>query len=162
MWVIAGILLGLVVLAAVAGFHVGPHAHLLGVVAGCLAAVWLVVMALVGNPHPLLYALLGADVTITSLLGLGAWRVLKHPDALAEKNKPPPLIEGRVGTVVAALGPEGIVRVGGEQWTAVSLNGPVPVGGRVQVINAKGVRLEVWGESEPVLAPGQSEEGISS
>ena len=27
MWVIAGVLLGLVVLASLIGFHVGPHAH---------------------------------------------------------------------------------------------------------------------------------------
>jgi len=28
MWVIAGVLLGLLVLASLVGFHTGPHAHL--------------------------------------------------------------------------------------------------------------------------------------
>lgn len=162
MWVIAGILLGLVVLGAVAGFHAGPHAHLLGAVAGVLAAIWLVVMALVGNPHPLLYVLLGADVTITGLLAYAGWKVLQSPGTIAEHDKPPSSIEGKIGTAVGALTPEGIVTVAGEQWTAISLNGPVPAGAHVQVISSKGVRLEVWGEDERVLAPGQSEEGVSS
>jgi membrane-bound ClpP family serine protease len=53
--------------------------------------------------------------------------------------------------VVEALDPAGIVRVAGEDWTAVSLNGPVPAGGRVQVVSVRGVRLEVWGEDLSAL-----------
>ena len=34
MWVIAGVLLGLVVLASLIGFHVGPHAHVAAGVLG--------------------------------------------------------------------------------------------------------------------------------
>lgn len=163
MWVVAGVLLALVVLGAVAGFHAGPHAHLFASVAGVVAAVWLIVMALVGNAHPLLYVLLGADVTLTALMSFAAWRVMSNPGSVAEHNKPPANVEGHLGVVVSPLEPAGIVRVDGEEWTAVSLNGTVPVGGRVQVINAKGVRLEVWGEESPALgAPGIKEEGTSS
>ncbi|MHB8244107.1 MAG: NfeD family protein [Acidimicrobiales bacterium] len=153
MWVVAGILLGLVVLGAVAGFHAGPHAHLIGSVAGVVAALWLLVMALLGDSRPLLYVLLGADVTISAIMGFAGWKVLHSPEGIAEHDRPPPSVEGHLGVAVAALSPEGIVRVGGEDWTAVSLNGPVPVGGRVQVISKNGVRLEVWGEDNPVIAP---------
>ena len=43
MWIIAGVLLGLVVLASLVGFHSGPHAHVAAGVVGVLAAAWLVV-----------------------------------------------------------------------------------------------------------------------
>jgi hypothetical protein len=46
------------------------------------------------------------------------------------------------------LSPEGVVRVRGESWSATSLNGNLPAGAVVQVIDSKGIRLEVWGEDE--------------
>ena len=49
MWVIAGVLLGIVVLASLIGFHVGPHAHVAAGIFGVLAAAWLVVMAVDGR-----------------------------------------------------------------------------------------------------------------
>ena len=52
MWVIAGVLLGLVVLTSLIGFHVGPHADLAAGVLGLLAAAWLVVMAVDGRTPP--------------------------------------------------------------------------------------------------------------
>ncbi|MGO9198257.1 MAG: NfeD family protein [Acidimicrobiales bacterium] len=163
MWIVAGILLGIVVLGVIAGFHVGPHAHLFASVAGVVAAAWLLVMAFLGESRPLLYVLLGADVTITGLMGFAAWRVLKTPEAVGAHNEPAPSVEGDIGTALGPLNPEGIVRVGGEEWSAVSLNGPVRAGGKVQVINANGVRLEVWGEENPALAPPvNKDEGATS
>jgi membrane-bound ClpP family serine protease len=44
------------------------------------------------------------------------------------------------------LGPEGIIRVRGEEWSATSVNGSAPRGSQVQVLRATGVRLEVWSE----------------
>lgn len=152
MWIVAGVLLGLVVLGIVAGFHVGPHAHLAGAIAGVIAAAWLVIMLALGDARPILYVLLGADVSITALMGFAGWRVLSSPHGLAEHDVPPPSAEGRHGVAVKALDPEGIVRVEGEEWSAVSLNGPIASGAEVQVIRVNGVRLEVWGEDNPPLA----------
>ncbi len=152
MWIVAGILLAVVVAGFFAGLHVGPHAHVPAAVAGVLAAVWLIAMALLGDAEPLLFVLLGADVTVTAVLGVGAVKVLRSPEALSEQNKPPPSSEGKMGTAVTALQPDGIVVVGGEQWSAVSVNGNVAAGAPVQVIRATGVRLEVWGEDNPMLA----------
>ncbi len=146
MWIVAGILLGIVVLAAAAGTHVGPHAHLLSSAVGALAAIWLVVMAALGLADPLLYVLLAADVTMSGVVGAFAVKALRTPGPLAEVNKPPAKVEGKMGQAVNDLDPEGVVRVAGEEWTAVSLNGPVRRGEAVQVINVQGVRLEVWGE----------------
>jgi membrane-bound ClpP family serine protease len=56
-------------------------------------------------------------------------------------------LEAAEGVAVSALTPEGIVRVRGEEWSAVSVNGPVPADTKVQVLRAGGVRLEVWGEN---------------
>lgn len=162
MWIVAGILLGLVVLGILAGFHVGPHAHLWTAIAGVVAALWLVIMAILGEARPLLYVLLGADLTISTLMALAAWKVLKSPVATVQKDKPVPSVEGREGIALSTLSPEGIVRVGGEQWTAVSMNGEVPVGGRVQVINANGLRLEVWREDESALPPALNDKGAGS
>lgn len=162
MWVVAGILLGLAALGAIAGFHAGPHAHLAGAVVGVVAAVWLVVMAALGDSRPLLYVLLGADVSITALMGFAGWRVLSTPGSIAEHDRPPARIEGHLGRAVGRLDPEGVVRVDGEEWSALSLNGPVEPGARVQVINANGVRLEVWREDDESLPPVVREKGTSS
>jgi membrane-bound ClpP family serine protease len=47
---------------------------------------------------------------------------------------------------MSQLAPEGIVRVRGELWSAVSINGTVPVSTPVHVVRAAGVRVEVWGD----------------
>jgi membrane protein implicated in regulation of membrane protease activity len=151
MWVVAGILLALVVLGFVAGFHFGPHAHIPAAAAGILAAVWLVAMAFLGQARPLLFVLLGADLTFTGLLGVGAVRVLRDPGAVADRNRPPDHLEGEFGVADSDLDPKGIVSLRGEQWSAESLNGRVAAGTSVQVIRVDGVRLEVWGDSSDAL-----------
>ena len=44
------------------------------------------------------------------------------------------------------LTPVGVVRVGGENWSAESVSGTLPAGAPVHVLAARGVRLEVWSE----------------
>jgi membrane-bound serine protease (ClpP class) len=149
MWIIAGVLLGIVVLAALVGFHSGPHAHAVAGGVGVLAAAWLVFMAIDGRSAPVLWALLSADVVVSAGVGVMGWK------GLAARDTPPPelsgSLEGAEGVAVGDLNPEGIVRIRGEQWSAVSVNGTVPAGGRVQVLRAAGVRLEVWGEDAAAL-----------
>jgi len=55
-------------------------------------------------------------------------------------------LDGAEGVAVSDLVPEGIVRVGGEQWSALSVNGTARSGTPVQVLRTAGVRLEVWAE----------------
>jgi hypothetical protein len=58
--------------------------------------------------------------------------------------------EGQLGVAVGDLTPSGIVRVHGETWSAVAVNGTVRNGSPVQVLGVDGVRLSVWGEeAEP-------------
>ena len=60
-------------------------------------------------------------------------------------------LEGAEGVAVGEMAPEGIVRIRGEQWSAVSVNGNVAAGTPVQVLRAAGVRLEVWGEDAQIV-----------
>jgi membrane-bound ClpP family serine protease len=143
MWIVAGVLLGLVVLVSLVGFHTGPHTHVAAGALGVLAALWLILMAADGRSSSVLWALLSADAVLSGGIGVMAWYGLVE-GAGAERDHAPPSIVGAEGTVVSALSPEGVVRAGGEEWTAVSLNGPVPVGARVQVVRRTGVRIEVW------------------
>jgi membrane protein implicated in regulation of membrane protease activity len=146
MWAVAGVLLGIVLLVAVLGFHIGPHGHVAAGAVGAAAAVWLVVMALDGLATPLLWLLLGADLAVSGGVGVLGWNGLRAShDAHAIQ---PTRIEGESGVVESPLEPDGVVRVRGETWSATSLNGNLPAGGRVQVVAVKGVRLEVWGEAE--------------
>jgi hypothetical protein len=71
MWVIAGVLLGLVVLASLVGFHAGPHAHAAAGVFGALAAGWLVLMVVEGRSLPVLLALLSAGGACPGRRGSG-------------------------------------------------------------------------------------------
>lgn len=145
MWVIAGVLLGLVVLASLIGFHIGPHAHVAAGVLGVLAAVWLIVMALEGQSAPVLWALLSADIVVSAGIGTLAWKALSTPETSVTGRH---LVSaaGAEGVALEDLDPEGIVRVNGEDWSAVALNATVRAGTPVHVLRSAGVRLEVWGE----------------
>lgn len=153
MWTVAGILLGVVIVASLVGFHTGPHAHMVAAVAGVLVAAWFLFMVADGRSSSLLWVILGADLALSVGLGVAAWRVLstRHED-LRHFNS----LEALEGVAVSDLAPEGIVRVRGEQWTAESVNGTVKAGARVQVLRAEGVRLEVWGEEADAPPPGRS------
>jgi membrane-bound ClpP family serine protease len=145
MWVVAGVLLGVVVLASLIGFHSGPHAHVAAGVAGALAAVWLVLMAVIGQRSAALWAVLAADLVVSAGIGVMAWK------GLASRHVPVALhhgvrsIEGADAVAVSQLAPDGIVRARGEQWSAVALDGPIDAGQRVHVVGGDGVRLEVMG-----------------
>jgi membrane-bound ClpP family serine protease len=154
MWIGVGVLLGLVVVASVLGFHVGPHGHLVGAGLGLAAAVWLVVMAATGQAAPILWVLFGADLAISGGLATIAWRGLKVQEQQLAGPSYGSLV-GIEGVAITDLEPAGIVRVRGENWSATSMNGNVPAGQRVQVIEASGVRLGVWSED---AEPEQAEE----
>jgi membrane-bound ClpP family serine protease len=149
MWIVAGVLLGLVVLASLVGFHSGPHTHVAAGVVGALAAVWLIVMAVDGRSAPVLWALLSADVVVSAGVGVLGWYALS---GRGTEGYRPRSVEGAEGVAVSDLAPEGIVRVRGEQWSAVAVNGTVAAGTPVHILRAAGVRLEVWGE-DPKTVP---------
>jgi membrane-bound serine protease (ClpP class) len=50
---------------------------------------------------------------------------------------------GRTGRAQTALAPEGLVQVGGEQWSATAEAGEIKEGARVEVVAVQGVRLTV-------------------
>jgi membrane-bound ClpP family serine protease len=162
MWVIAGLLLGIVVLAAILGFHTGPHAHFVAGAAGIIAAAWLVVMAIEGRSSSVLWTLFTADLLVSAGVGFLAWRAIAESRAapaqptLTKGSAAAPGLEGVEGVVVKDLAPEGVVRVRGEQWTAVAFNGDAPAGSKVHVMGVEGNRLEVFVEREE---PGEDRHG---
>ena len=81
MWVIPGVLFGLVVLASLVGFHWGPHVHAAAGVIGVLGAAWLVVLAVEGRSAPVLWALLSADLVISAGVVVIAWNGLSSSGA---------------------------------------------------------------------------------
>ena len=50
---------------------------------------------------------------------------------------------GRTGRAQTALDPEGLVQIGGEQWSAVAEGGEIEAGRRVEVVAVQGVRVTV-------------------
>jgi membrane-bound ClpP family serine protease len=152
MWTIVLVLLGVALVCAVAGFHIGPHAHALAGVFGLVASIWLVLMAIDGHSTPLLWSVLGGDLVVAGGLGTLAWKGLTTSSRQAS-HRDSRMLEGLSGTAVTELRPDGVVRVNGETWSATSRNGNFPSGAQVQVILASGVRLEVWGEDDNSLDP---------
>ncbi len=145
MWIVAGVLLGLVVFSSIFGFHIGPHAHAVAAVAGLAAAGFLIAIAATGDTRSFVFLLLSADVVVSAGVAAIAWKGLTDP-----RLRGGHLVHSLVsheGVAVSDLDPSGIVRVAGENWSATSLNGRVPAGARIQVIQADGVRLSVWGEN---------------
>jgi membrane-bound ClpP family serine protease len=164
MWVVAGVLLGLVVLGGLVGLHSGPHVHGAAGAIGVVAAAWLLVMVAEGHSAPVLWVLFGADLALSSGLGVMAWSGLRHPAAGRGDGAAIETIEAAEGVAVGDLAPKGVVRVRGEEWSAVSLNGPVPSGTAVQVIRVRGVHLEVWGErpAAVLVEPGPRPDGVNA
>jgi membrane-bound ClpP family serine protease len=145
MWIITGVLLGMFCLAAAMGFHAGPHAHGVAVGLGVLASGLLVYMLVERDSSPGLWSVLGADLLATGGLGVLAWKgISEYRGEVAADHRHP--LEGVEGVAVSDLAPGGIIRVRGEQWSAISVNGSAPRGSPVQVLRATGVRLEVWSE----------------
>lgn len=162
MWFVAGVLLGVVVLGAVLGFHTGPHTHVAAGTMGLVAAAWLLLMALIGQATTVLWVVFSADVVVSGGIGAMAAVGLAGRRSTAGGGRGGAArLEAAEGVAVSDLTPEGIVRVNGEQWSAVSLNGTVRARSRIQVIRAGGVRLEVWGEdAEPAPGEGGPEDGV--
>jgi|ERR1700683_1577429 membrane-bound ClpP family serine protease len=151
MWIITGVLLGLVCLAAVVGFHLGPHAHVVAVAMGVVVAGWLIYLMSERGAGPVLWTLLGADLIVGVGVGALAWKGVSGSATVTESHRRSPL-EGVEGVAVSRLAPDGIVSVQGEHWSAISVNGTVPASTRVQVLRALGVRLEVWGEDAQAVS----------
>ena len=152
MWIVAEVLLGLVVLGLLIGLHSGPHAHIGAGAIGVIGAAWLVFMAVSGRSAPVLWALLLVDLVVSIAVVALAWKGLSGRHTIEPvhhhiEERQLGSLEAAEGVAVSALTPEGIVRVRGEHWSAVSVNGPVPADTKVQVLRAGGVRLEVWGEN---------------
>jgi membrane-bound ClpP family serine protease len=145
MWIVAGVLLGLVVFSSIFGFHIGPHAHAVAAVAGIAAAGFLIAIAVSGDTRSFVFLLLSADVVVSAGVGAIAWKGLTDP-RLRGAHAMHSLVSAE-GVAVNDLEPSGIVRVAGENWSATSLNGRIRAGARIQVIQADGVRLSVWGDN---------------
>lgn len=151
MWIVAGVLLGLVLAASLIGFHSGPHTHLAAGALGLLAAGWLMLMVADGRSAPLLWVLLAADVVVSAAIGVMGWMAIRH-GGVARAHSPAGRIEGAEGVAVTDLSPDGVVRIRGEEWSATSVNGSLPAGAHIQVLHG-GVRLEVWGERDGEVPP---------
>ena len=145
MWIITGVLPGLFCVATVMGFHSGPHTHGVAGALGVLAGGWLVYLVIERDSSPGLWSILGADLLASGALGVLAWKGISHyrGEVAADHRHP---LEGVEGVAVSDLGPGGIIRVRGEEWSAISVNGSAPRGSHVQVLRATGVRREVWSE----------------
>ena len=143
MWAVAGVLLGCMLIALLAGIHIGPHSHVASAAFGLVAAVWLIIMASSGLSAPVLWAIFATDVALSGGVAVLAWKGLqsRHAPSLLRPNR----LEAAFGVAESALDPDGLVKIHGETWSATSMNGNFPAGAHVQVIR-EGVRLEVWGE----------------
>ena len=145
MWIVTGVLLGLFCVAAVMGFHFGPHTHGVAGALGVLAGGWLVYMVVERGSGQGVWWILGADVLASTGLGVLAWKGISgHRSGSAPDHRSP--LEGAEGVAVSDLVPGGVIRIRGEEWAATSVNGTAPRGSPVQVLRATGVRLEVWSE----------------
>jgi membrane-bound ClpP family serine protease len=145
MWIITGVLLGLVCLATVMGFHSGPHTHGVAGVLGIVAGGFLVYMVIERNSGPGLWSIVGADLVASAGLGALAWKgISDYRGEVAADHRHP--LEGVEGVAMSDLVPDGVIRIRGEEWSATSVNGSAPRDTRVQVLRGTGVRLEVWSE----------------
>lgn len=76
--------------------------------------------------------------------------ILAHRERPAQLSRPAQLPEliGAIGFAQTELTPKGTVHVLGEDWSAESLEGQIPAGTRVRVVEAEGLLLRVVAEKQ--------------
>lgn len=141
-WGTGVILLVLLVATGVLCAHAGGHAWFIPVPALALAVVW----ALTASAHSA-----EAAWWLVALCAIAcAGGILIAGAALRQRLRGTlvglPELRGTSGVAVTALQPAGIVRIGGENWSAQSVSGPLQAGAPVHVLGVRGVRLDVWSE----------------
>jgi membrane-bound serine protease (ClpP class) len=87
-------------------------------------------------------SIIGIPVALVVVLAFAirkAWQARRAKPVTGQEG-----LVGAIGTVKAALEPEGSVFVWGERWQATSSDGqPIPTGARVKVAAVDGIRLKV-------------------
>ena len=141
-WGTGVILLLLLVGTGVLCAHAGGHAWFVPLPALAVAVVW----AFTASDRSA-----GAAWWLAALCALGcAGGVLVAAAALRQRVRGAlvglPELRGKTGVAVTPLEPAGVVRIGGENWSAHSASGPLPAGAPVHVLGIRGVRLDVWSE----------------
>jgi membrane-bound serine protease (ClpP class) len=141
-WGTGVVLLVLLAAAVLLSAHAGGHAWLVPLPAVVLAVIWAITASTSSS-------VAGWSLVALSAFASGAALVVAST-ALRQRLRGtlvglPPL-RGTDGVAVTSLSPVGVVQVGGEQWTAESVSGPLRAGVPVHVLRVRGVRLEVWSE----------------
>jgi len=135
-------LIGLAVLLFLADLFIPGHGILSvgGVISFILGAI-----LLTSNQEPYLRLSLELAVAI-ALLSAAFFLFAVGAGLRAQRRRPATGREallGAVGEARSELTPQGVVFVQGELWTAESVDGRIPEGARVRVVEVEGLRLKV-------------------
>jgi membrane-bound ClpP family serine protease len=141
-WGTGAILLVLLVATGVLCAHAGGHAWFVPLPALALAAIWALTASARSAAAAWWLVALCAVACAGGVLVAGAALRQRLRGTLVGL----PELRGTSGIAVTALAPDGIVRVGGENWSARSVSGSLPEGAPVHVLGVRGVRLDVWSE----------------
>jgi membrane-bound ClpP family serine protease len=147
---VAVVVLVVVALAIAVGVHTGPHglvaAGTLGIAASIGFVIGVIALAPTGTRTFVAWFLLAATAFISAgavVAGAVALPALRRRHTAIGAGG----LYGADGVAVTELAPEGTVRVRGETWSAESVNGRVPVGAPVHVMEIDGLRLRVWSDT---------------
>ena len=95
---------------------------------------------------------LPVGVTVGLMVALAAWAVLTYRAIRRVVEiralSPAEAMVGRRGTALSQLAPNGVVRIRGEIWKAMSSNGVIAAGDEVTVLRIDGLKLTVRREEQ--------------
>ncbi|MDR5709639.1 MAG: nodulation protein NfeD [Armatimonadota bacterium] len=135
-------LIGLAVLLFLADLFIPGHGILSvgGVISFILGAI-----LLTSNQEP--YLRLSVELAVAIALLSAAFFLFAVGAGLRAQRRRPATgreaLLGAVGEARSELAPQGVVFVQGELWTAESVDGRIPEGSRVRVVEVEGLRLKV-------------------
>jgi membrane-bound ClpP family serine protease len=158
-WATGAVLAVLLILTWILCAHAGGHAWLVPLPACAVAVIWALTAASGKWSSATTWWLAVASAAMCAGGVVVAGTALRQRITGMRTASAPPA--GADGSAITALSPTGVVRVGGETWSAESLSGPLPAGAPVHVVRVRGIRLLVWSEMGTV--PGadalESQEG---
>lgn len=160
MLLLAIVLVVVVVVGVAVGMHAGPHGLLAGAGFAVIGALVLAVTLAFGGSTAsgvLTWGAVGVmGVVGAGATGLGVASLRKVAATPSVESSTTTSLLGAEGVALSDLAPAGTVRVQGETWSAVAIEGTIRAGARVFVADRQGLRLQVWTD-EPDLSDHRQE-----
>ena len=144
MFVFSIVLVVVMVISIAVSLHLGPHLGVgSGIISLVISAIAIIFATTRSGPIDttlLIIYLLALAISIAVIV-FGARSIIAETKVPRSRATTSPI--GHIGRALSDIDPEGRVKVNGEEWSARSVDSPIPIGSEVFVVDADKIHLTV-------------------